>query len=83
MMKIFVRHHAVLFILVVTATVDASRLFYLPLPKIHPTQQQQEHRHEPIASPSVEAKSNVEEDARSSASLPVKHSKIESNRHVN
>ena len=34
-MKIFVSNHVVLFILVVTTTIDASRIFYLPLPKIH------------------------------------------------
>lgn len=36
-MKLFVRNHAVLLILVVTTAIDASRLFYLPLPKIHPS----------------------------------------------
>lgn len=41
-MKLFVSYHVVLLILVVTTTIDASRLFYLPLPKIHPTHQQQE-----------------------------------------
>jgi len=39
-MKIFVSNHIVLFILVVTTTIDASRIFYLPLPKIHPSHQQ-------------------------------------------
>jgi hypothetical protein len=41
MMKIFVSKNAVLFILVVITTIDASRLFYLPLPKIHPPSHQQ------------------------------------------
>jgi hypothetical protein len=40
MMKIFVSNNVVLLILVVTTTIDASRVFYLPLPKIHPTNQQ-------------------------------------------
>jgi hypothetical protein len=40
MMKIFMRSNVVLFILVVTTTLDASRIFYFPLPKIHPSQQQ-------------------------------------------
>jgi len=41
MMKIFVSKNAVLFILVVITTIDASRLFYLPLPKIHSSSHQQ------------------------------------------
>ncbi len=40
MMKIFMRSNVVIFILVVTTTLDASRIFYFPLPKIHPSQQQ-------------------------------------------
>jgi len=40
MMKIFVSNTVVLFILVVTTTIDASRVFYLPLPKIHSSNQQ-------------------------------------------
>jgi len=40
MMKIFVSNNVVLFILVVTTTIDASRIFYLPLPKIHSSHQQ-------------------------------------------
>jgi hypothetical protein len=40
MIKIFVSNHFVIFILVVTTTIDASRIFYLPLPKIHPSHQQ-------------------------------------------
>lgn len=40
MTKIFMRNNVVLFILVVTTTIDASRIFYLPLPKIHSSQQQ-------------------------------------------
>lgn len=40
MMKIFVSNNVVLFILVVTTTIDASRIFYLPLPKIHPSHQE-------------------------------------------
>ncbi|CAF3665709.1 unnamed protein product [Rotaria sp. Silwood1] len=39
-MKIFVSNNIVLFVLVLTTTIDASRIFYLPLPKIHPTHQQ-------------------------------------------
>jgi len=39
-MKIFVSSNVILLILVVTTTIDASRLFYLPLPKIHSSQQQ-------------------------------------------
>jgi hypothetical protein len=38
-MKIFVSNNIVLFILVVTTTTDASRIFYLPLPKIYPPNQ--------------------------------------------
>jgi len=34
-MKFFVSNHVVLVLLVVTTTIDASRIFYLPLPKIH------------------------------------------------
>jgi len=34
-MKIFVSNNVVLFILVVTTTIDASRILYFPLPKIH------------------------------------------------
>jgi len=40
MMKIFVSNNVVLFILVVTTTINASRVFYLPLPKIHSSHQQ-------------------------------------------
>jgi len=40
MMKIFVSNNIVLFILVVTTTIDASRIFYLPHPKIHSSHQQ-------------------------------------------
>lgn len=40
MMKIFVSNRVVLFILVVTTTIDASRIFYLPLPKIHSSHQE-------------------------------------------
>jgi len=40
MLKIFVSNNVVLFILVVTTTINASRLFYLPLPKIHSSHQQ-------------------------------------------
>jgi hypothetical protein len=39
-MKIFVSNNIVLFILVVTTTIDASRIFYLPLPKIHSSHQE-------------------------------------------
>jgi hypothetical protein len=39
-MKIFVSNNVVLFILVVTTTVNASRIFYLPLPKIHSSHDQ-------------------------------------------
>lgn len=46
MMKLFVSKHVILLILVVTTTIDASRLFYLPLPKIHPTHQQQQQQEE-------------------------------------
>jgi len=35
-----VSNNIVLFILVVTTTIDASRIFYLPLPKIHSSHQQ-------------------------------------------
>lgn len=38
-MKVFVTNNIVLFILVVTTTIDASRILYLPLPKIHPSNQ--------------------------------------------
>lgn len=41
-MKIFVSNNIVLFILVVTTSIDASRILYLPLPKIHPSHQQVE-----------------------------------------
>lgn len=54
-MKIFVRNHAVLLILVVTTAVDASRLFYLPLPKIHPS-------HNAIPTDNSEPKSANHED---------------------
>jgi len=40
MMKIFVSNNVVLLILVVTTTIDASRIFYLPLPKIHSSHEQ-------------------------------------------
>jgi len=40
MMKIFVSNNVVIFILVVTTTINASRVFYLPLPKIHSSHQQ-------------------------------------------
>ncbi|CAF0989619.1 unnamed protein product [Rotaria sordida] len=36
MMKIFVNNNVVLLFLVVIITIDASHIFYLPLPKIHP-----------------------------------------------
>lgn len=41
-MKVFVSNNIVLFILVVTTTIDASRILYLPLPKIHPSHPQVE-----------------------------------------
>jgi hypothetical protein len=47
MTKIFMRNHVVLFILVVTTTIDASRIFYLPLPKIHSS-------HQEIQAPKIE-----------------------------
>jgi len=40
MTKIFMRNNVVLLILVVTTTIDASRIFYLPRPKIHSSHQQ-------------------------------------------
>jgi hypothetical protein len=51
MMKIFVSNNVVLLILVVTTTIDASRLFYLPLPKIHSS-------HEQIQTPIVKEDTN-------------------------
>jgi len=77
MMKIFVRHHAVLFILVVTTTVDASRLFYLPLPKLHPTQQQQQQQQVVASGSATEGKGDVQDDVRSSRSIKVKENTIE------
>jgi len=50
-------NNVVLFILVVTTTIDASRIFYLPLPKIHSAHQQQiqpqapKNEHETIEKP--------------------------------
>jgi len=41
MTKVFLSNNVVLLILIVTTTIDASRIFYLPLPKIHSSQQQQ------------------------------------------
>jgi len=40
MMKLFVSNNVVLLFLVVTTTINASRIFYLPLPKIHSSHQQ-------------------------------------------
>jgi len=40
MTRIFVSNNVVLLILVITTTIDASRIFYLPLPKIHSSHQQ-------------------------------------------
>jgi hypothetical protein len=37
MMRNFVSNNVVLFSLVIVLTIDASRIFYLPLPKIHPS----------------------------------------------
>lgn len=62
MMKIFVHHHAVLFILVVTTTIDASRIFYLPLPKIHSS-------HESIPTDNVEQNTNHEKYILSSSAV--------------
>ena len=42
MMKIFLSNHFVLLFLVVTTTIDASRIFYLPLPMIHSSHQQKQ-----------------------------------------
>jgi hypothetical protein len=39
-MKIFVSNNVVLFILIVTTTIDASRILYLPLPKLHSSHKQ-------------------------------------------
>jgi hypothetical protein len=39
-MRIFVSNNVVLFILIVTTTIDASRILYLPLPKLHSSHQQ-------------------------------------------
>jgi len=38
MMKKFVNNNAYLLFLILTTTIDASRIFYLPLPKIHSSQ---------------------------------------------
>lgn len=54
MSKIFVRQQIVVLILVVTTTINASRLFYLPLPKFHPS-------HPVISDGSAESKSNQDE----------------------
>jgi len=35
---VFTSSNLALFLLVITSTIDASRLFYLPLPKLHPSQ---------------------------------------------
>jgi len=54
MMKIFVSNNVVLFILVVTTAIDASRIFYLPLPKIHSSHehiQTSDAKEEPIKKP--------------------------------
>ena len=39
-MRIFVSNNVLLFILVVMTTIDASRILYLPLPKLHSSHQQ-------------------------------------------
>jgi hypothetical protein len=39
-MKRFVSSNVALFFLVIILTIDASRIFYLPLPKIHPSHQE-------------------------------------------
>jgi len=55
-MKIFVSNNVVLFILVVTTTIDASRIFYLPLPKIHSSHDQIEThkiKQEAVAKPAT------------------------------
>lgn len=41
-MKIFLSNHFVLLFLVVTTTIDASRILYLPLPMIHSSHQQKQ-----------------------------------------
>ena len=38
-MRLLVSSNIALFILIITTTIDASRIFYLPLPKIHPSHQ--------------------------------------------
>ena len=71
-MTIFLNKHVALFLLVVTTSLDASRIFYLPLPKIHPSK--------PVVAnvEEVAIKKPVEGNVFSAADEP----KIESNRRL-
>jgi hypothetical protein len=67
-MRIFVSNTIVLFILVATTTIDASRILYIPLPKIHPPNQRietpnviQETTKKPISDEFIPA-SAIEQD---------------------
>ena len=46
-MKLLRSNQFVLFVLVVTTTIDASRILYLPLPMIHSSHQQQKQLTQP------------------------------------
>jgi hypothetical protein len=70
MMKIFVSNNVVLLILVVTTTIDASRIFYLPLPKIHAP-------HEQIPTPEIKEEVKEETSKKSISDEFIPSSAIE------
>ncbi len=45
-MRMLARGNVALLLLVLTTTIDASRIFYLPLPKIHPSHQSRNEQHD-------------------------------------
>ena len=53
MMRRFVSNNVALLFLVVITTIDASRIFYLPLPKIHSSHQQIETPKEELEKKSI------------------------------
>jgi len=73
MMRRFVSNNAVFFFLVIIITIDASRIFYLPLPKIHPSQ------HELKSSPITEESEKKTHEKRSIFSKFIPLSTMERN----
>ncbi len=72
-MRRFVSNNVVFFFLVIIITIDASRIFYLPLPKIHSSQ------HELKSSPITEESEKKTHEKRSIISKFIPLSAMERN----